>query len=120
MGFQWIDGSFTEQCETARGRAPNDIDVITFFHLPPHPPPPLPALAIVQSHDQTKVRFKVDHIMVNLNMPIVGVVDHTRFWFGLFSHRRTDDAWKGMVQIELNTPAEDAIEMLQLRPGSPP
>lgn len=58
--------------------------------------------------------------MVSLGMPPVGVVDHARFWFGLFSHRRSDDAWKGMVQIDLGTAADDAIEMQQLKPVSSP
>jgi uncharacterized protein DUF6932 len=119
-GFQWLNGSFTEQCEALRGRAPNDIDVITFLDPPPHPPPPLPVLTILQDHDQTKTRYKVDHIMINLRTPAVGIVDQTRFWFGLFTHRRSDDVWKGIVQISLNTPVEDAIEMQQLRPVASP
>lgn len=32
-GFQWLDGSFVEDVETLRGRAPADIDVVTFAHL---------------------------------------------------------------------------------------
>ncbi|HEX9784266.1 MAG TPA: hypothetical protein VGA56_16255 [Opitutaceae bacterium] len=33
-------------------------------------------------------------------------VEWTRSWTGLFSHRR-DGIWKGMLRIDLNTPAED-------------
>ena len=33
-GFQWIDGSFIEDVETLENRDPNDLDVVTFFHLP--------------------------------------------------------------------------------------
>ena len=33
-GFQWIDGSFVENIEVIEERAPRDIDVVTFFHLP--------------------------------------------------------------------------------------
>src|SRR5260221_6895823 len=33
-GFQWLDGSFLEDIETLESRSPNDIDVVTFFHLP--------------------------------------------------------------------------------------
>jgi hypothetical protein len=119
-GFQWIDGSFSEQCETFRGRPPNDLDVVTFFSPPQLPPSPSPLLATLNDRVQTKNRFKVDHIMVNLSMAPVGIVDHTRFWFGLFSHRRSDDAWKGMVQIDLGTAADDAVEMQQLKPVSLP
>lgn len=34
LGFQWINGSFMEDIETLENRPPNDIDVVTFFHLP--------------------------------------------------------------------------------------
>src|SRR5437867_13022888 len=35
-GFQWLDGSFMEHIEVgARRRPPNDIDVVSFYHLPP-------------------------------------------------------------------------------------
>lgn len=29
-GFQWVDGSFTEDVEVQQGRTPNDVDVVTF------------------------------------------------------------------------------------------
>jgi hypothetical protein len=31
QGFQWIDGSFTENVERIRKRGPSDIDLITFI-----------------------------------------------------------------------------------------
>jgi len=33
-GFQWVNGSFVENVEEQEGRPPNDIDVVTFYHLP--------------------------------------------------------------------------------------
>lgn len=30
-GFQWIDGSFTENIEASEKRAPHDIDVVSFI-----------------------------------------------------------------------------------------
>jgi hypothetical protein len=33
-GFQWLDGSFMENIETLESRPPNDMDVVTFYHLP--------------------------------------------------------------------------------------
>jgi hypothetical protein len=33
-GFQWLDGSFMENKELIEGKAPNDVDVVTFFELP--------------------------------------------------------------------------------------
>lgn len=35
QGFQWLDGSFMENVEVTEGRAPNDLDVVTFYRLPP-------------------------------------------------------------------------------------
>ncbi|WP_414651656.1 DUF6932 family protein [Hafnia paralvei] len=29
-GFQWVDGSFTENIELIERRTPNDVDVVTF------------------------------------------------------------------------------------------
>lgn len=34
-GFQWLNGSFSENVEAVEGRAPRDVDVITFISLPP-------------------------------------------------------------------------------------
>lgn len=33
-GFQWLDGSFVEDCEAVRGRVPKDIDLVTFSFRP--------------------------------------------------------------------------------------
>ncbi|MCS5828604.1 hypothetical protein LNO09_12165 [Klebsiella variicola] len=32
-GFQWVDGSFTENIELIERRPPNDVDVVTFFSI---------------------------------------------------------------------------------------
>ncbi len=116
-GFQWLDGSFAENAEKTRGRAPNDIDVVTFFlPIPPplNPPPPVAALLpVLADRDATKQRFHVDHILVPLAATpdrladARRLVDDVRYWFGLFSHRRSDDVWKGMLQLPLDTGAED-------------
>ena len=34
-GFQWLDGSFIEHKEVIQAAAPNNVDVVTFFPLPP-------------------------------------------------------------------------------------
>lgn len=127
-GFQWLDGSFVEDAENTRGRAPNDIDVVTFALLPPALPLALPpALAalvpVLTDRDATKARFHVDHILVPLRAAQFSdasrLVDDARYWYGLFSHRRNDDVWKGMLQLPLDTEAEDAIASASLR-GTPP
>ena len=34
QGFQWLDGSFVEDVEAREGRAPGDIDLVTFAYPP--------------------------------------------------------------------------------------
>jgi hypothetical protein len=111
-GIQWLSGSFLEDIETMDSRAPRDVDVVTFFHVPAG----ITTVGALQSlvtanlplfdHAQAKTTFKVDVQFVNLNNPPKVVVDHTRFWFGLFSHRRTG-LWKGLLQIPLAVGADD-------------
>ncbi len=116
-GFQWLDGSFAEDAEKTRKRPPNDIDVVTFYE-PVSPPLTLPAttaalLPVLRDRDATKNRFRVDHILVPLTSTrdrvadAMRLVDDVRYWFGLFSHRRSDDVWKGMLQLRLDTAADD-------------
>lgn len=33
-GYQWLDGSFVECVEETRGKPPNDLDLVTFYHRP--------------------------------------------------------------------------------------
>jgi hypothetical protein len=116
-GFQWLDGSFAENAEKTRGRAPHDIDVVTFYEPSPPPSSLSPAAItlrpVLADRDATRHRFRVDHILVplaatpNRLADARRLVDEVRYWFGLFSHRRSDDVWKGMLQLPLDTAAED-------------
>ena len=109
QGFHWLDGSFMEDVETERGRDPRDIDVVTFLSRPTNLPDidavltPRPEL---WRRGGAKPRFHVDHFLVPLCSNPEEVVDNTRYWCGLFSHRR-DSTWKGMLRVELNVAADD-------------
>jgi len=46
-------------------------------------------------------------------------VDEVRYWFGLFSHRRSDDVWKGMLQLPLDTAADDVQAANSIRARTP-
>lgn len=105
--FQWVDGSFVER------KDPNDIDVVTFYSVPvsmtdaeryqmffSNPALFRPA--------QSKVAFGVDAFFVWLGMSPVGLVESTRYWFGLFSHQRTTEIWKGLLRVRFDDPADDA------------
>jgi hypothetical protein len=109
-GFQWIDGSFVEDIEVARGRAPSDIDLVTFATPP--------AAALPGASDKEYVawtktfghlfdpvlarqQFGCEAFFVSLHIRPALIVDDTRYWFGLFSHQRQTSLWKGMIQVPL-------------------
>jgi hypothetical protein len=49
------------------------------------------------NNKSTKANFKCDAYYVDLDVVhTTAIVDQTRYWFGLFSHRRTG-VWKGML-----------------------
>ena len=105
-GFHWINGSFLEQIEIVEGRAPNDMDVVTFVD------PPIgleinDRLESLLDHAAVKNQYLVDHYFVELNLPGPLLVEQAAYWFGLWSHRRTW-SWKGFVQIGLQPDNESA------------
>jgi hypothetical protein len=106
--FQWLAGSFVE----SPGREPNDVDVVTFYRLSPD------QLAMIRSDPQrwrgfqdlmgsAKARFFCDAYFVNMAVPGNGIVTATHYWYGLFSHQRGSLAWKGMLEIEVQSPDDD-------------
>jgi hypothetical protein len=52
--------------------------------------------------------YRCEAFFVDLSLPGEVIVPQVAYWFGLFSHRRTTFEWKGLVQVPLDTPAEDA------------
>jgi hypothetical protein len=56
----------------------------------------------VFSRNAVKMAHHLDAIFVDMDATIEAVVDHTRYWLGLFSHRRGDYVWKGMLQVSLD------------------
>jgi hypothetical protein len=47
------------------------------------------------------------------------VANRIAYWFGLFSHQRTSNLWKGMVQIPLLADDEDALAVIDAMAFSP-
>lgn len=109
-GWQWIDGSFVEDVETLRGRAPADIDLVTFSRIPGNPAEKR-ALAMANMHlfdrNRTKADYLCDAFFVDLDKKPELLVDDSRYWFGLFSHQRDTALWKGMVKLPLQGQADD-------------
>jgi hypothetical protein len=120
QGFQWIDGSFAEDCENLRGCPPNDIDIVTFYFAPSVYPLNHPIMPILGNRANTRNRFRVDHILVNLGFPPYTLVEETKYWFGIFTHRRMDNVWKGMLKVDLNTANDDADALAHVQSVSTP
>jgi hypothetical protein len=116
-GFQWLDGSFVEQKE------PSDLDIVTFLFRPPtvNSPTELGALmgANAQLFDraQVKTRYMLDAFFIDLNASPEAIVNVSRYLLGLFSHRRADGLWKGMLQVRLENVADDLAAAAPLAPA---
>lgn len=120
-GFQWLDGSFLEDVETIRQRPPGDVDVVTFFHLPPS----RTQLQIWESdkvlfdHDKVKDTYLVDGYVVGLESLPEQLIAVSHYWYGVWSHRRGDLDWKGYVEIDLAPSGDqDARNLLQACAGT--
>ncbi|CAN7676361.1 hypothetical protein LJR118_005501 [Acidovorax sp. LjRoot118] len=116
-GFQWLDGSFVEDVESREGRAPRDIDIVTFAH-PPAGMSTEQIRDMMQSHADLfdhalcKAAFRCDTAIVNLATSPEWLVTQTRYWYGLYSHRRGDALWKGMLQLPLDSNDLEGLQML--------
>lgn len=115
QGFQWLDGSFFEHVEIIEDRAPRDIDVVTFYSLPPGVTQDsiLAANRALFDHAFVKDAYHVDAYQVSLEMHPKRLVAQSAYWYSMWSHRRSS-TWKGYVQVDLD-PARDpeAITALQ-------
>ena len=111
-GFQWLNGSFLENKEALRGQDPGDIDVVTFFYLPPNTPEPDFvnrdfSLFDPNQHAQNKARFRVDAFFQPLYAAPERLVEGSNYWSGMWSHQRDTFRWKGFLQVPLSS-FEDA------------
>jgi hypothetical protein len=112
-GFQWLDGSFVED------KTPRDLDVVTFLYRPPGIVTPTQLALLMRANlnlfgpAQVKAAFGLDFFAVDLSSSPELLVSLTRYWIGLFSHRR-DGLWKGMLEIRLENPAEDSLAQAAL------
>lgn len=112
-GFQWIDGSFVED------KIPADIDVITYFRRPRAHQSDAAIVDLFTNEEDVfrrrpiKARLKVDAMFVDLDAKAENVVLLTRYYGSLFSHRRGDDLWKGMVSVPMDA-ASDATAIAYL------
>lgn len=115
-GFQWVDGSFTENIELTESRPPNDIDVVTFFDIPDGQDQFslmnkdinlfLPELA-----EWRKNLFMVDSYWQPLSTTPEKLVERTVYWYSMWAHKR-DLSWKGFLQIPLSNDDDFQAEII--------
>lgn len=108
-GFQWLDGSFLEQIEILENRHPRDMDVVTFFDIPPGENQRSLLQKAGQLFDQKhlKATYGVDGYFNVLGQLVdARQVQSIAYWYSMWSHRR-DGLWKGFVQVDLD-PSQDA------------
>lgn len=109
-GFQWLSGSFVENVEVIRNRPPGDVDVVSIIYRPAgyESDGEWNAFAVGEvdellfKADLMKKTYQCDAYTIDMNDPAFEVVDLTRFWFGLFTHQKVTDNWKGIVVVELD------------------
>jgi len=113
-GFQWLDGSFVED------KIPNDLDIVTFFHRPANALDSIALGALIAGNGhlfrrgQVKPAFNLDAFFVDLNSHSEQIVSYTRYLLGLFSHRRGDSLWKGMLQVRLENVVDDESALAEM------
>lgn len=102
-GFQWVDGSFTENIEMIEGRPPNDVDVVTFFNLQPDDDDHtvISRNPNLFDHDTVKSSYLVDSYFESLQVGGEYLVARTVYWYSMWAHKR-DLSWKGFLQIPLS------------------
>lgn len=112
-GFQWIDGSFTENIEVSEKRDPNDIDVVTFYMgLTPKQISDIKSSFVEFFNPRlSKSNFNLDHYPADYGYTPEMTVELTRYWIQLFCHNR-NSVWKGM--IKLNLPQDNSEEQAAL------
>jgi hypothetical protein len=123
--FQWLDGSFLESIETLEKRSPNDIDVVTFYHLPKGESQQsfkakYPELL---RRNYNKNNYRMDAFFIDLNGGIPEkLVSDSAYWYSVWSHRRNAH-WKGYLQIDLSPTddhiARDDLNRMMNRGGTP-
>jgi hypothetical protein len=120
-----FDPCFLEQIEILETRDPNDLDIVTFYSTPTGKTPGAFTAEVLASlpefidRDLAKKNFKLDHFPVTPTANGAAIVENTRYWTGLFSHRR-DGLWKGMLRVELNTPTADIAAATLVQPAAAP
>ena len=110
-GFQWVDGSFTEDIETLQNRPPNDVDVVTFADFSKIRED-TSDVGVITDAATVKNTYKVDAFIVDLSKAPERIVQDCTYWYSMWSHQRDTRQWKGFFEIPLgdDTTAKQILE----------
>ncbi|OYZ12930.1 MAG: hypothetical protein B7Y35_15675 [Sphingomonadales bacterium 28-64-96] len=100
--------------------------MVSFLYRPPGIAAPSQLLAVMRANGHlfqrnlVKAEFRLDAFPIDLDGSAEALVSLARYFLGLFSHRRGDDLWKGMLQVRLEDADDDAAALtaLGVDPGS--
>ncbi|MGN7612591.1 DUF6932 family protein [Magnetococcales bacterium HHB-1] len=112
-GYQWIDGSFVENVEYCRERPPKDIDLVTFFCLSQLNAEGL-KYSYGEKYNYIRGEYHCDTFWVNLELERADLIELVTFWFGFYSHTRTEQH-KGLLQLDLDTVDADQAALAELQ-----
>ena len=103
QGFQWINGSFVENIEQTEVRAPNDIDVVTFFHMPCGYTEEslLYSHQAVLDHYAVRLEYSIDAYYVCLDVEDYYATYSYNHWNSFWSQDRYGRR-KGYLEIDLS------------------
>ena len=110
-GFQWVDGSFTQDIETAGGRVPNDIDVVTFFYIPEGYSAEEFVRGFPSLFDRQNMKdlYSVDSYYAQLNQTTSEeTVSESAYWYSLWSHTK-GGRWKGYLTVDMSDNDDEAL-----------
>jgi len=100
--------------------------VVSFLYRPLGIRDPQQLLFLMRANGNLFVRnlvksaYSLDAFPVDLDGSPEALINSARYVLGLFSHRRGDDVWKGMLQVRLEDVADDAAALAALGPAPPP
>ncbi len=108
VGFQWLDGSFFDVLP----REPNDVDVVTIYVLGPDPAATEklldePEFKELAAPPLAKKAYLVDPYFIDVREDALETVELTHYWYGLFSHQRETNRWRGIVRVPLGIGDDD-------------
>ena len=117
-GFQWLDGSFVEN------KDPKDLDVVTYLYRPAWIHDPISLSSHMRDNHElfqraiVRKNYSLDFFSIDLDGSPEFILKISSYFLSLFSHRRNDQLWKGMLQVRLEDPKDDQAALIALESAS--